>query len=143
MYRYYLYTQYIYTCIICTHSYHCCLSSIRANKTVFSSFLKLASELLLQRNSTGRLFQEQGPDTANALGPIVLVLHAGTTNIPDAAERRCARPVMDDTRVQCLARYRGSCAFKHRKFVFYSGPYIKPVQTSVHFIGDMAVPRFL
>ena len=84
-----IYTH-IYICsYICSYAclYHCCLASIRINKTVFSSFLKLASELLLERSSTGKLFQEQGPDTANALGPIVFVLHAGTTNIPDAAER--------------------------------------------------------
>ena len=105
---------YSYAC-----SYHCCLASIRMNKTVFSSFLKLASELLLERISTGRLFQEQEPDTANALGPIVFLLHAGTTNIPDAAERRCSRPATDD-RVQCLARYRGASPFRQRKVVTHS-----------------------
>ena len=90
------------------------------NNTVFSSFLKLASELLLQRNSTERLFHELGPDTAKALGPIVLVLHAGTTNIPDAAERRYVRPATDETWVQWLARCWGASPFKHRKVVTHS-----------------------
>ena len=48
---------YIHTYIFISH-YHCCLASIRVNKTIFSSFLKLGSELLLQHNSTSSL---EGP----------------------------------------------------------------------------------
>jgi len=34
------------------------------------------------RSSGGSAFQQLGQDTANALGPIVLVIHAGTLSRP-------------------------------------------------------------
>ena len=42
----------------------------------------------VSRRATGILFQLSGPEMANACGPGVFVLEAGTTRSPCAAERR-------------------------------------------------------
>ena len=132
--------------ITCTHiySYHCCLASIRVNKTVFSSFLKLASELLLQRNSTGRLLQELGPDTANAWLSWCCMLVPPTFLMPLSAVVPTSNRWNLSAMPGKISRSQSIQAPEdgNTQFVIDSGPDIKPVQTSFHFDGDMAIPRF-
>ena len=63
----------------------------------------------------GREFQALGQATMKARGPIVKVWHVGTRTSPEAAERRCDRPVTLATEVHSMARYRGAESFRQRK----------------------------
>ena len=90
-------------------------SSIRLNNSVLSSFLKTGRLMPGLRRCLGREFQALGQATMKARGPIVNVWHAGTRISPEAAERRCDRPVTPATGVHSMARYRGAESFKQRK----------------------------
>ena len=67
-----------------------------SNKNVLSNFLK---EFLLREESSnlaGSSFQIVGPETLNDLGPNVLVLVLGMYSCPDAVDRDCLRPGIDE-----------------------------------------------
>ena len=75
-----------------------------SNKNVLSSFLK---EFLLREESfnlAGRSFQIVGPETLNDFGPNVIVLVLGMYSCPDAADRNCLRPGIDEIAIQSVAR---------------------------------------
>ena len=76
-----------------------------SNKNVISNFLK---EYLLREESfnlAGRSFQIVGLETLNDLGPNVMVLVLGMYySCPDAVDRNCLRPGIDEIATQSVAR---------------------------------------
>ena len=75
-----------------------------SNKNVLSNFLK---EFLLREESfnlAGRSFQLVGSETLNELGPNVIVLVLGMYSCPDAADRNCLQPGIDEIAIQSVAR---------------------------------------
>ena len=75
-----------------------------SNRNVLSNFLK---EFLFREESSnlaGRSFQIVGPETLNVLGPNVIVLVLEMYSCPDAADRNCLRPGIDEIAIQSVAR---------------------------------------
>ena len=74
-----------------------------SNKNVLRNFLK---EFLLRGESFNlavRSFQIVGPESLNDLGPNVIVLVLGMCSCPDAADRNCLRPGIDEIATQSVA----------------------------------------
>ena len=92
-----------------------CHRASSLNNSVLNSFLKTDRLMPGLRRCLGREFQALGQATMKARGPIVNVWHAGTRTSPEAAERRCDRPVTRATGVHSMARYRGAESFRQRK----------------------------
>ena len=64
-------------------------------------------EFLLREESfnlAGRSFQIVGPEILNDLGPNVIVLVLGMYSCPDAADRNCLRPGIDEIETWSIAR---------------------------------------
>ena len=75
-----------------------------SNKNVLSNFLK---EFLLREeslNPAGKPPQTAGPETPNDPGPNVTASAPGMHSCPDAADRNCLRPGIDEIAIQSVAR---------------------------------------
>ena len=71
-----------------------------SHKNVLSNFLK---DFLLGEESfnvAGRSFQIVGPETLNDLGPNVIVLVFGMYSCPDAADRNCLWPGINEIEIR-------------------------------------------
>ena len=91
-----------------------------AKRKVFSLLRNCVSSSPGHRSSAGIVFHADGHDTAKARGPIVEVLHRGTTRSPDELERRSCCLCNELTGLQRPMRYPGAVPFKQRKAITHS-----------------------
>jgi len=97
--------------------------SVLTKRCAFRRRAKVAVDSVDRRSSADKLFQVSGPETANFnfLRPMVVAVRC-TSSLPEAADRRCLRPVRWTTGRQSSARYGGTklgkCVFAKGKYVF-------------------------
>jgi len=61
-------------------------------KCAFRRRVKVAVNSVDRCSSAGKLFQVSGPETAKFLRPVAMAVRC-TSSLPEAADRRCRRPV--------------------------------------------------
>ena len=66
--------------------------SVVTKRCTFRRRAKVAVDSVDRRSSAGKLFQVSGPETAKFLRPMAVAVHC-TSSFPEAADRRCRRPV--------------------------------------------------